>query len=325
MTTQPTDSNTPPPTPPLESTTTALKRALPQRTGQPTWTPVDSPENAVLLENWLFRLRRERFLSRSSGITHDYFVMHLADAVSVIAITPERQLVFVRQFRAGSRRDSLEIPGGLLEPGEDAVKAGARELLEETGYTGDSPYLLGTVWSNPSLMTSRTTFLLITNARKTDPPAPDASEELTTELIHARRVPQLIASGQVDHALVVAGLLWWLAAELPGHAFTMPRSLVAPRLRPLWSQMRISTLMALSAVTAAMIWLSRSLPLPAFGLFLQVGGAALLAFAVFRARDPRCQPILAGRVEITAGRVFVSVMAVIGVTSLVWLAIQAMY
>ncbi len=92
--------------------------------------------------------------------------MHLADAVSVIALTPDRQVVLVRQFRAGSGRDSLETPGGLLDPGEDPLAAGARELLEETGYAGDPPELLGTVWSNPSIMTSRTTTIVVANARR---------------------------------------------------------------------------------------------------------------------------------------------------------------
>ena len=91
----------------------------------------------TLEENWLFRLRRERFRSRASGRVHDYYVMHLADAVNVIALTPDRRVVLVRQFRAGSDSDSLETPGGLLEPGEDPRAAGARELLEETGYAGD--------------------------------------------------------------------------------------------------------------------------------------------------------------------------------------------
>ena len=73
------------------------------------------------------------------GKTHDFFVAHLADGVHAVAVTPDHQIVMVRQFRAGSRRDSLETPGGLLEAGEDPCTAGARELLEETGYAGDPP------------------------------------------------------------------------------------------------------------------------------------------------------------------------------------------
>src|SRR3954452_15595007 len=100
----------------------------------PSWTRDDAETDRTLEENWLFRLRRERFRSRLSGKAHDYYVIHLADAVNVIALTPDRRVVLVRQFRAGSNADSLEPPGGLLEEGEDPREAGARELLEETGY-----------------------------------------------------------------------------------------------------------------------------------------------------------------------------------------------
>src|SRR4051794_23708500 len=97
----------------------------------PSWIREDA-DDRTLEENWLFRLRRERWRSRSSGHAHDFYVIHLANAVNVIATTPDRRVVLVRQFRAGSGRDSLETPGGLLEAGENPLDAGARELLEET-------------------------------------------------------------------------------------------------------------------------------------------------------------------------------------------------
>ncbi|MDR3635710.1 MAG: NUDIX hydrolase [Isosphaeraceae bacterium] len=169
-----------------------------------------------LEENWLFRLRRERFRSRQSGLAHDFYVMHLADAVNVIALTPDRKLVLVRQFRAGSGRDSLETPGGLLDAGEDPLRAGARELMEETGYAGGPPQRLGTVWSNPSIMTSRTTIIVIANARPLGPTKLDHGEEVTVELVPERAIPRLIREGRIDHALVVCGLLWWLESRFPG-------------------------------------------------------------------------------------------------------------
>ena len=100
---------------------------------EPSWIR-DGEGDRTLEENWLFRLRRERYRSRATGRSHDFYVLHLADAVHVVALTPDRRVILVRQFRAGSGRDSLETPGGLLDPGEDASEAGAPELLEETGY-----------------------------------------------------------------------------------------------------------------------------------------------------------------------------------------------
>jgi ADP-ribose pyrophosphatase len=172
------------------------------------WDPV--PEAAHTIEaNWLFALRRERFRSRKTGKQHDYFVVELADCVNVIAVTPRRELVMVRQFRAGSRTVSLETPGGLLDPGEDPAAAGARELKEETGYQGDPPRVVATVWSNPSILSSRATTIVISNAVPASEPALDPSEELSIELVPLERVNELIRVGSIDHSLVVAGLLWW--------------------------------------------------------------------------------------------------------------------
>ncbi len=183
---------------------------------QPSWLrTADGAHDQLIEENWLFRLRKERFESRHTGKVHDYYVLDLADAVHVVALTPDGEVLLVRQFRAGSGRDSLEIPGGLVDPGEDPCAAGARELLEETGYAGDPPELLGTLWSNPSLLTSRIFTIVIRNARLVAEPDPDQDEELTIERVPAAEIPRMIRAGRIEHALVVAVLLWWLGTKGP--------------------------------------------------------------------------------------------------------------
>lgn len=189
-----------------------MAESLPDDPNSPSWWPEGNGAFDTEVEaNWLFRLRRERFRSRVSGRSHDFYVIRLADAATVIARTPEDQLVLVRQFRAGSGHDSLEPPGGLLEPGEDPCEAGARELREETGYAGDPAVLLGSVWSNPSILSSRIATIFIDNARRIGEPELDVGEEVTVELAPVAEVPRMIRDGRVDHALAVMGLFWWLA------------------------------------------------------------------------------------------------------------------
>ena len=171
----------------------------------------------TLVENWLLKLRSERFRSRKSGKTHDFFVAYLPDAVHVIAVTPASDVVMVRQFRAGLRRDGLETPGGLVEPGEDPCIAGARELLEETGYRGTNPILLGTLAPAPGLLAQRVSTVVIHDATRIAEPAPDQTEELTIELVPLTAIRDLIIHGKIEHGIVVAGLLWWLAGRIgPG-------------------------------------------------------------------------------------------------------------
>jgi len=185
-----------------------------QQSSEPSWVPEGGGElDETLAETWLFRLRRERFRSVRTGKTHDFFVTELADGVHTIAVTPDDQVVLVSQFRAASRRDSLETPGGLLEPGEDPGEAGARELLEETGYAGDPPESLGILRPNPALLTMAITTVVIRNARRIAEPRPDASEELAVVLAPASETHAMIRDGRIDHAVCVAGLLMWLAGR----------------------------------------------------------------------------------------------------------------
>ena len=175
----------------------------------PSWTSEPSAD-ATIAANWLLELRRERFRSRRTGHEHDFFVVHLADAVTTVATTPEDEVVLVRQFRAGSRRDHWETPGGLLLPGEDPLVAGPRELIEETGYAGDPPINLGLVYTNPALVTTRMTTLLIRNARLVAPPAPDVGEEVEVSVFSRALVVDWLATGRIDHALAHLALRLWL-------------------------------------------------------------------------------------------------------------------
>jgi 8-oxo-dGTP pyrophosphatase MutT (NUDIX family) len=225
------------------------------------WTPEDAADR-TLEENWLFRLKKEQFRSRASGKTHEFFVLDLADAVNVVALTSKREAILVRQFRAGSREDSLETPGGLVNVGEDPCEAGARELLEETGYAGDPPIVLGTAWANPSLMSQKITTILITGARRVAEPRLDHGEEVTVELVPDIAIPAMIRNGKVDHALAIQGLLLWLVSELPGPLRAVSHS---PRPR----HTRVLALMGIIIILGLV-----------FGFFANIGSAAVRTLAI---------------------------------------------
>ena len=76
----------------------------------------------------------------------EFFVIETNDWVNVLPITEDNEIILVRQFRYGTKKFSLEPPGGVVENGEDPILAGQRELLEETDIVGKNPKIIGTVF-----------------------------------------------------------------------------------------------------------------------------------------------------------------------------------
>jgi 8-oxo-dGTP pyrophosphatase MutT (NUDIX family) len=150
----------------------------------------------------LFRLRADSCVSPRTGVEHEFLVLETSDWVNVIALTDRDQVVLIRQFRCGRATVSLEIPGGLIDPGEPPAEAAARELLEETGYQADRWTALGTIEPNPAILSNLCHTFLAEGCRRTRPPALDEREDISVEERPLAEVPALLARGEITHALV---------------------------------------------------------------------------------------------------------------------------
>lgn len=157
----------------------------------------------------IFTVRSDLREDPRGGDARDFFVIDCADWVNVCAVTPEKQLVMIEQFRHGSESIELEVPGGIMDPEDpDAISAGLRELSEETGYTGNSTQacVVGQMFPNAAIMSNRCYTLFLPDAVCTCAPDPDPSEDIRVRLIPLTEVPSLIAQGRIRHAIVLAAL-----------------------------------------------------------------------------------------------------------------------
>jgi 8-oxo-dGTP pyrophosphatase MutT (NUDIX family) len=152
----------------------------------------------------VFYVRGERTRSPRSGLPHDFYVLDCPDWANVVALTDSGEVVLVRQFRAGTRSVTLEIPGGSVEKGESALAAIRRELREETGYAAQSWTRIGVVHPNPAIQGNRCATYLATGCRRVGDLTPDEGEDLAVELVPLRRIPDLIRRGRITHSLVIA-------------------------------------------------------------------------------------------------------------------------
>ena len=154
----------------------------------------------------VFELQSVRYRHPARGTERDFVVVRAPDWVNVLALTPDGRLVLVRQFRFGIDAFSLEIPGGVMEVGEDPVEAGLRELREETGFTGMRARLLGSVHPNPAIQSNRCHIVLVEDAVRTASLEWDTDEEIEVTTVPAEEVFALARSGAVTHGLVLNAL-----------------------------------------------------------------------------------------------------------------------
>jgi ADP-ribose pyrophosphatase len=139
-----------------------------------------------------------------TGAAKRFSLLACPDWVNVIALTADDRVVLIRQFRPGTAQICLEIPGGMIDPGEDPCAAAARELAEETGYTGGQLTVLGKVAPNPAFQNNWLYTVLARGVALGQAPEPDDGEVIAVHTATLADCQRQLVSGAIDHALVVA-------------------------------------------------------------------------------------------------------------------------
>jgi ADP-ribose pyrophosphatase len=155
----------------------------------------------------IFSVRSDTKRSPRTGLAHEFFVIDSVNWVNVVALTTDRRMVLVEQYRQATDTVELEVPGGMIDPADSSPEAaGGRELREETGYAGDPPRVIGRVFPNPAIMSNTCFTVLVENCRIASATHFDQTEDLITKLVPMDEVPGLVASGKIRHCLVIAAL-----------------------------------------------------------------------------------------------------------------------
>jgi len=162
----------------------------------------------IVLDTPYFRLRRDACRLPDGREIDDYYVSEVEDIVLVIAITPDDEVILVKQYKHGIGDICIELPAGMCEANSDNPLADAqRELREETGYTSDDWHKLATLISNPTRSNNHSHFYLAQSARKTDTQSLDPNETIEVQRIPLTEIRSTLLSGVVNVTDSITGLL----------------------------------------------------------------------------------------------------------------------
>src|SRR2546428_4113010 len=138
--------------------------------------------NYIIKDSWA-TLRADTCQTPQGKIVTPYYVLEYSNWANTVAITEENKVLIVHQYRHGAGKVMLEIPGGVIDEGEQAMETIRRELLEETGYEFNNIEQTAVIYPNPSTSNNITYCFLAQGGKTVQAQQLDHSEEIIVDEI----------------------------------------------------------------------------------------------------------------------------------------------
>jgi ADP-ribose pyrophosphatase len=149
-----------------------------------------------------------------SGIEVEREVVRHVGAAVILAVTDERRLVLVRQFRYAVGEFLWEVPAGHIGPGETPEETARRELVEETGYYPRSLEKLSAFYPSPGF-SDETMHLFYATDLEQRTPSPEEDESIEVGLFTSAEAADMVARGEIQDGKTLFGLLLATHRENP--------------------------------------------------------------------------------------------------------------
>jgi 8-oxo-dGTP pyrophosphatase MutT (NUDIX family) len=162
-------------------------------------------QSEIVIDTPHLRLRRDRIETPRGDVVEGYHVRETRGFVVIFAMTPRNEVVLVRQYKHGIGAVVLELPAGMIDPGESPLEAATREFEEETGYSVDGALEhVRTFITDPTGSNGRFSLYFGRDAIPSGEQHFDATEDIVVELVRLDALVEMVRDGTIDVAPHVA-------------------------------------------------------------------------------------------------------------------------
>jgi nudix-type nucleoside diphosphatase (YffH/AdpP family) len=167
-----------------------------------------TPDSSLIYAGRVVTLRL-RSLPQPDGSRRVREIVEHVPGAAVVAVDADGQVLLVRQLRPAVGTHLLELPAGLVDPGEEPIDTARRELEEETGFTAQHLDPLVRFYTSPGFCTELLHIFVATSLQECEA-RPDAEEEIELVRMPLDRAIDHVLDGEISDAKTVAGLLaYW--------------------------------------------------------------------------------------------------------------------
>ncbi|MEM1312137.1 MAG: NUDIX hydrolase [Patescibacteria group bacterium] len=176
-------------------------------------TPWQTLETKTIFDSKFLKVYQDEVRLPNGNIINDYTLVEKPSVVVIVAIDSHNNLIVLNEYKHGAKEYLNVLPAGHLAKGENSLEAARRELLEETGYSGENFSELGVLYDYPSKDVHKVNVVLVKDIKKVTEENHEETESITYKLVPLGKVKQQILNKEWKStssisALCISGVLF---------------------------------------------------------------------------------------------------------------------